>query len=341
MKSTFLRTIAGALLAICSATALSQTYPSQNPTYIPTARKAAATITASTGTYEFITNGTSALTIRVSGTRTSMTAAVQGTNDDSTWTTLQLIPVGGGAIATSITANGFWMVNSAGFTKVRLNVTAHTIGVGTGITVSMAGTNAPNATYVLNPQAISGPVGVIGTDGTSTLDCAADGSCESNLTRVAGAAIAQGNGTAATAIRVALPTDGTGVVGLIAGTANIGAVNPAAAATGGATAAHILSAATTNSNSIKGSAGTLYTVHALSTNAATAYLKFYNIATAPTCASDTVLLTYPIVQNVPLAVDMPVGAAFSAGIGICITAAAADSDNAAATTGITLSVTYK
>lgn len=45
----------------------------------------------------------------------------------------------------------------------------------------------------------------------------------SNITQVAGATIAQGNGTAATAIRVALPTDGTGVVGLNAGTNTIGA----------------------------------------------------------------------------------------------------------------------
>lgn len=45
----------------------------------------------------------------------------------------------------------------------------------------------------------------------------------SNITQVAGATISQGNGTAATAIRVALPTDGTGVVGLNAGTNTIGA----------------------------------------------------------------------------------------------------------------------
>lgn len=45
-----------------------------------------------------------------------------------------------------------------------------------------------------------------------------------NLDQVAGSAIAQGHGTAATAIRVELPTDGTGVVGIAAGTAVIGHV---------------------------------------------------------------------------------------------------------------------
>lgn len=43
-----------------------------------------------------------------------------------------------------------------------------------------------------------------------------------DITKVAGVAISQGHGTASTAIRVELPTDGTGVVGLIAGTALVG-----------------------------------------------------------------------------------------------------------------------
>lgn len=46
-----------------------------------------------------------------------------------------------------------------------------------------------------------------------------------DITKVAGATISQGHGTAATAIRVELPTDGTGVVGLIAGSAAIGKVD--------------------------------------------------------------------------------------------------------------------
>lgn len=50
------------------------------------------------------------------------------------------------------------------------------------------------------------------------------GTQDVNITKVAGAAIAQGHGVAATAIRVELPTDGTGVVGLNAGTNVIGHV---------------------------------------------------------------------------------------------------------------------
>ena len=45
-----------------------------------------------------------------------------------------------------------------------------------------------------------------------------------DITKVAGSTISQGHGTAASAIRVELPTDGTGVVGLTAGEAHIGAI---------------------------------------------------------------------------------------------------------------------
>lgn len=43
-----------------------------------------------------------------------------------------------------------------------------------------------------------------------------------NVAQVAGVATPVGHGLAATALRVELPTDGTGVVGIIAGTASIG-----------------------------------------------------------------------------------------------------------------------
>jgi len=68
---------------------------------------------------------------------------------------------------------------------------------------------------------------IVGEDATTRTQkwaISAAGALSSNLTQVAGATIAQGNGTAASAIRVALPTDGTGVVGLNAGTNLVGKV---------------------------------------------------------------------------------------------------------------------
>lgn len=57
-----------------------------------------------------------------------------------------------------------------------------------------------------------GKVIIDATEGGNTVD----------VTKVAGAAVAQGHGTAAAAVRVELPTDGTGKVGLNAGSAIVG-----------------------------------------------------------------------------------------------------------------------
>lgn len=110
---------------------------------------------------------------------------------------------------------------------------------------------------------------------------------------------------------------------------------------GGGTQVQVISTASTNSTSVKASAGTLYDITAINTNAATAYLKFYDKASAPTCASDTVLGTYPLVQNIPVVMPSWTGKAFSLGIGLCITGGIAANDNTNATTGIAVSLTYK
>lgn len=57
------------------------------------------------------------------------------------------------------------------------------------------------------------------------VDSSAGGTSDVNLTEVAGAAVATGSGTAAGSIRVELPTNGTGKVGLNAGSAIIGSVS--------------------------------------------------------------------------------------------------------------------
>jgi hypothetical protein len=110
---------------------------------------------------------------------------------------------------------------------------------------------------------------------------------------------------------------------------------------GGSTLGKLLSAATDNSTLIAAGAHNLYSVHILSTNATAAYLKLYNKATAPTCGTDTPVATIPIIQNVPQDFVLPAGAQFSLGLGLCITANAADNDTASATTGITVSYSYK
>lgn len=109
----------------------------------------------------------------------------------------------------------------------------------------------------------------------------------------------------------------------------------------GGASAKVLSTASTNSNLISTGGHILYDAVAVNTNATTAYLKFYDKATAPTCASDTVLATIPLPQNVAMPINSLVGKTFTLGLGLCITGGIADSDNTNATTGIAVNLTYK
>jgi hypothetical protein len=110
---------------------------------------------------------------------------------------------------------------------------------------------------------------------------------------------------------------------------------------------HFLSAATTNPTNIKPAPGALYSVIAHNTTTTTAYLKFIDKATAPTCGTDPVVQTIPIsgtvasTDTIPLAIPYTFGVNFNAGISFCITGLQADNDTTAVGTGITVSLTYR
>ena len=97
---------------------------------------------------------------------------------------------------------------------LRASGSGGTTEVGTAaapLQVSLANT-AANATAVkVDGSAVTQPVSISGNQAV-------------NLAQVAGATVATGNGTASGAVRVALPTDGTGVVGLNAGSNLVGQV---------------------------------------------------------------------------------------------------------------------
>lgn len=94
------------------------------------------------------------------------------------------------------------------------------------------------------------------------------------------------------------------------------------------------SAASTNATVIKGSAGTLWSVVVSNINAAARYLKFYNKATAPTVGTDTPVLVIAIPAGATVPVSFGAnGVRFATGIGLAITAGAADSDTAAVAAG--------
>lgn len=98
--------------------------------------------------------------------------------------------------------------------------------------------------------------------------------------------------------------------------------------TGGASKQHLVSAASTNLTNVKASAGRLLGWVLGNTNAAWRYVKFHNVAGAPT-AGAAVFMTVAIAPNSSVKMMLEGGVAFSTGIGISTTTGAADADVAA------------
>lgn len=130
---------------------------------------------------------------------------------------------------------------------------------------------------------------------------------------------------------------------LPAGSNLIGDVQARAATSGGCTPYKLTSAASTNGQNVKASAGQVYGVVALNLGTSVAYLKLYNKATAPSPGSDTPVQTYPIPSNEGgLSLQFPAGLAFGTGIGIAITGGAADNDTTAVAAGeVLVNLQYK
>jgi hypothetical protein len=100
--------------------------------------------------------------------------------------------------------------------------TGAVIPQGHGVAASALRVELPtDGTGVVGLNAGTAIIGKVATDQTThgTTDLVA-----ADITKVNGASVAVGHGVAATALRVELPTDGTGVVGLNAGSAIVGKV---------------------------------------------------------------------------------------------------------------------
>jgi hypothetical protein len=194
-----------------------------------------------------------------------------------------------------------------------------------------------------------------------------------DLTTVNGVTTLTGHGVAANTLRVELPTDGTGVVGLntgantignvglVAGSALVGkvgidqttpgttnAVQPIPGTSGGAAVCYLAATASTNATNCKGSAGQTYLYHVTNTTTTTYYLRLYALATTPTCSSAT-----GYVESIPIpsaattnavggtVVPQDLGEAFANGIGFCVTGGASSTDNTNAAVGVFVRILYK
>ena len=94
------------------------------------------------------------------------------------------------------------------------------------------------------------------------------------------------------------------------------------------------SAATTNSTLVKNAAGTLYGMVISNTGAAAAFVKLYNLATAPVVGTSAVVLTIPVPAGGTVSINWgPLGMRFGTGIGLAITNLAPDADTTAVALG--------
>jgi hypothetical protein len=96
------------------------------------------------------------------------------------------------------------------------------------------------------------------------------------------------------------------------------------------TASNINSAATTNGANIKNAAGTLYSITASNVGAAVAFVKFYNLAAAPTVGTSVPAITIPVPAGGIVNINFgTTGHRMTTGISIAITNLGPDSDTTA------------
>lgn len=228
-------------------------------------------------------------------------------------------------------------------------------------TVSAAGAVKVDGSAVTQP--VSGTVAVSGAVDTELTTADLDTGAGTDTRAVVGLAgtasggaalIASGGGTEATALRVTVASDSTGVLSVDDNGATLSVDDGAASltvdlpavATGGATPYKLISAATTNATSVKASAGTLYGIQVFNLNAAARYLKLYDKASAPTVGTDTPVKVLMIPGNTAGAgVVVPVatcGLIFSSGIAFALTTGITDADTGAvAASEIVVNLDYK
>lgn len=116
---------------------------------------------------------------------------------------------------------------------------------------------------------------------------------------------------------------------------------PVAGTTGGSTPYHLITAASNNLVSVKGSAGLLYGLSVSNNSASAIFFKLYNKATAPVVASDTPVRTIQVPANSTVITAFPLGMGFSSGIAYACTGAIPDADATNITIAGSIDLDYK
>lgn len=119
-------------------------------------------------------------------------------------------------------------------------------------------------------------------------------------------------------------------------------VRQAPSTTNGLTTHHLVSAATTNATSVKGTAANVYGWSIANGSAAVKFVKLFNKATAPTVGTDVPVITIAIPATSTVIFGTEIGLSFPLGIGLCIVGALTDLDaTAVALNDVASQIFYK
>lgn len=278
------------------------------------------------------------------------TAANQAAMQGTLTSILAASPQDFAVVSSNITANGqtaFCDVRTAGY--VRIMVTAASlVGHNATFEASIDSTNGTDGTWfgiqVLrsNANTVELTTGVLAATPAYAWAVSTNG-----LSFVRARATAHTSGTATWAFHKSSyavePVPASQVTGtqtvtisgsptLAASTNLIGdvGIQARANATGAGTAFNLVSAASTNATVIKASAGRLLGYHFTNNGLATAYVKLHNVATTPVAGTTAVAITIGIQPAASVALSIPAGTGFTAGIALTTSVDAANSG----TTGV-------
>lgn len=136
----------------------------------------------------------------------------------------------------------------------------------------------------------------------------------------------------------------TALLLLTVGVVTLGAQNPDPAQ--GASTRYITSQASTNATLISGTPGNITQYSLVNTTATIYYLRMYNLASIPSCASAT-----GFVESIPIPastsgagvqrLEGTGGQAFSVGMSFCLTGGGSSTDNTNAATGVYIAIKYR
>ncbi len=272
-------------------------------------------------------------TFTVAGTVTANIGTTNGLTLDATVAKLNVAQATALGSNTGPMMQGSVTTNAPSYTTGNINpLSLDTSGL---LRASLKDTPSNTNNFNVNIAASAATVAVTGTVTANQ----GGSNWSTNVAQFGGSNVATGTGTSGTGIPRVTVSNDSNVLVTQSGTWTIQPGNTAnttpwlvqdvAGTSGGSTASHTMSAATTNATSLKASTGTVYGLSISNANASARYFKLYNKASSPTVGTDTPVLTLQVPGSGTVIRAYPKGLALSTGIAWAATGGIADNDTTA------------